>query len=96
MPSGQSAPLGLRSAQPERLPNAGTEKVLFRLAARLACRVNRRARDPNRDCCGWSGVVTILSFPLRWILSRHRMTALARMKVPLFKDFGNAQGFVTS
>ena len=23
------------------------------------------------------------------------MTALARMKVPLFKDFGNAQGFVT-
>ena len=44
MPSGQSVPLGLRSAQPERLPNAGTEKILFRLAAHLAFRVNRRAR----------------------------------------------------
>jgi hypothetical protein len=45
----------------------------------------------NRDCCGWSIVITILP-PLCWILNRHpRMTGSATIKVPLHEDFGNAK-----
>jgi hypothetical protein len=46
MRSGRSVPGRPRSTQPRRSPNEGAAKVLFCLAVRVACRVNRHATAP--------------------------------------------------